>query len=323
MIGDKVGSDPDSDSDQVTPPALPYPLPDAHPHPASVDDGIPVGAAAYGLPALAATGPGLVVGGVGTGKTGYLHNLVIGRALCSDAVTWVIDLEGGGVSAPVLFPWANGMAPRPVIDWVATTGAEATLMFAALLRVVHARIVAYQRRLIAADGTYLRVTPDIPNLTLIVDGPVPLIWDWAQSINMINRLGRAYGVSVVTSLTAEPGALLADGDVYGFATVAMFRHRWTYGYALFGPGHHKMVRLEDLTQTGDGYLLTPEVRRRTPTRFRSYLATSHRIRAIVTRRDVQEWQATLDQPSAFAAGDAYDGRWSRDAIVVFVNSLVT
>src|SRR5439155_15120949 len=55
----------------------------------------------------------MIVGGTtGSGKTTLLNRLILWLARCVDALIWVIDLNGGGVAAPWIEPWALGKASR-------------------------------------------------------------------------------------------------------------------------------------------------------------------------------------------------------------------
>ncbi|WP_344094569.1 hypothetical protein, partial [Nocardiopsis composta] len=54
----------------------------------------------------------LVVGKRGSGKTTLLHVLTAEIGLCSDALVWHIDLNGGSLSQPWVESWVNGKLQR-------------------------------------------------------------------------------------------------------------------------------------------------------------------------------------------------------------------
>ena len=125
----------------------------------------------------------MIVGVIGSGKSNLL-NLFIGRlAWCEDVLICVIDLKGmgGRMSRPWLMPWIEnpwdpakteaenkreGRIRRPVIEWVATTRAEAKLMLEALIAAGDARGEE------GAGGEKLTARRDKPGIALIMDETV-------------------------------------------------------------------------------------------------------------------------------------------------------
>lgn len=125
----------------------------------------------------------MIVGVVGSGKSNLL-NAFIGRlAWCEDVLIFVIDLKGGGgrMSRPWLMPWIEspwdpartesgnkreGRIRRPVIEWVATSRAEAKLMLEALIAAGDARGED------GAGGEKLTPRPDLPGIALVMDETV-------------------------------------------------------------------------------------------------------------------------------------------------------
>jgi len=82
----------------------------------------------------------LVVGTLGAGKSTFLNTVILQLASCPDAVLWGIDLKGGRTMRAWLQAWAEGKAPFPALDWIATTRAEANLMTIAFEAVCNARM---------------------------------------------------------------------------------------------------------------------------------------------------------------------------------------
>jgi hypothetical protein len=89
----------------------------------------------------------------------------------TDNLTWVIDLNGGGLALPWLHAWHTGGRPgRPPIDWVADTPAKALAMAkAALVRIAKARKPGYKHLEIAANDDKLPVRPAVPGILIAGD----------------------------------------------------------------------------------------------------------------------------------------------------------
>lgn len=105
----------------------------------------------------------LIVGVRGSGKSNLINVLIAQLGRCVDVVVFMIDLKGGRAALPWLQPWFDGKAPRPVIDWVATTRDEAERMLGALLRGVDARSHS------GSGGEKITPTGREPAVVLIVD----------------------------------------------------------------------------------------------------------------------------------------------------------
>jgi hypothetical protein len=98
--------------------------------PLSILDAFPIGRNARGVwRSICLRIESVIVGGSpGSGKTTFLRRLIMYLARCTDAVVWVIDLNGGGVAEPFVTPWARGEATAPAVDWVAHDLPEAAVM---------------------------------------------------------------------------------------------------------------------------------------------------------------------------------------------------
>lgn len=80
----------------------------------------------------------MIAGMKGSGKSVLLHVIIAAITRCIDAVIWLVDLAEGVVAKRWLRPWAEGwkdrhgrLIDRPILDWVATTPAEALLVYKA------------------------------------------------------------------------------------------------------------------------------------------------------------------------------------------------
>lgn len=112
----------------------------------------------------------MIVGVIGSGKSNLLSAFIGNLAWCEDNLIFCIDLKGGGgrMSRPWIMPWVedpDGIR-RPVIDWVATTRAEARLMLETLLSAGDAR--GNQ----GAGGEKITPRRALPGITLIMDETV-------------------------------------------------------------------------------------------------------------------------------------------------------
>jgi hypothetical protein len=106
----------------------------------------------------------MIVGMKGSGKSNTQAIFLANLARCIDAVIFMIDLKGGRMARPWMLPWVQGHAPRPVIDWLATTREEAMLMLEALLAGGVARASS-------GVGQWDKIVPtaEIPAIILVVD----------------------------------------------------------------------------------------------------------------------------------------------------------
>jgi hypothetical protein len=162
----------------------------------------------------------LFIGQVGSGKTNLMNVSVAEHAKCVDVINLVIDFNGGGLALPWLLAWRQQpeRCPRPPIDWVATTPAEALLMTDWLLRVAIDRKSAYAHLKVAANETLLPISPQLPMFMLFVDEIAEVLGEdvtdsvtrkVGANIAEIIRIGRDSGVR-----TTKAG-LAATNDVIG------------------------------------------------------------------------------------------------------------
>lgn len=99
----------------------------------------------------------------GAGKSTLLNVLIAQLARMPDALIFVIDLKGGQESMAWVLPWLQGLAPRPVIDWLAVTRGQAGVMLDAVWRAGQARASS------GRHGKKLRPSPDHPAIIVICD----------------------------------------------------------------------------------------------------------------------------------------------------------
>lgn len=114
----------------------------------------------------------MIVGGSpGSGKTTLLRRIIMYLARCTDAVIWVIDMNGGGVAEPFVTPYIEGKAEKPAVDWVAANPYEAAVMLAGAREILKSRkrspsCIAAKR---AANTNVLPVSAKRPAIVIIGD----------------------------------------------------------------------------------------------------------------------------------------------------------
>ena len=152
----------------------------------------------------------VLIGQTDSGKSNQLNVITTGIVRCVDALEWAIDLSGNGrFPRPWVRAWQEGRAEEPAIDWVAATETEADLMTLAAIDIINGRTPAYQREMFAANVDYVPVTPDRPEVVIVVDefGTLPLyIKDRLQTIS---DTGRGAGVRVVSCALAAKGQYIS------------------------------------------------------------------------------------------------------------------
>ncbi|MDG4790352.1 hypothetical protein O7626_40855 [Micromonospora sp. WMMD1102] len=171
----------------------------------------------------------MVVGGTtGSGKTTFLHRVIMRMARCVDALIWIVDPNGGGVAAPWIGPWARGEASKPTVDWVAEDEYEAAALVAVATAIVKDRKTSPEAtaRMRAANTTVLPVDAKLPLILVITDeggelrqmaGLISKIVD--EGIARLAQIGRAQGGRVIMSVLRGTGDLLGKG----LRTVASLR----------------------------------------------------------------------------------------------------
>jgi S-DNA-T family DNA segregation ATPase FtsK/SpoIIIE len=164
----------------------------------------------------------LLSGVRGMGKSNLLNVITAQLAMCVDVVIFAIDLKSR-FAAEWLLPWLRGQCPRPVIDWVATTKAEAALMIAAVEAAIAARSGA-----LAGGGEKIIPTTALPAIMLLVD-EVALIFGLesagsraqseirnaalAAGASRIVNVGRSEAVDPVFATLRATVSMMGGGDL--------------------------------------------------------------------------------------------------------------
>jgi S-DNA-T family DNA segregation ATPase FtsK/SpoIIIE len=156
----------------------------------------------------------LVGGRKGGGKTNIADVYAANLMRTTDALVWDIDLNGGGMSAFWMLPYALGEVDRPPINWVAPDPDEAIRMSFVLLAIVRARKAQYTGRRARANSRLLPLSAELPAIVLRIDevrevlgdnAPYPLLRD---NILAAHRMGREAGINFVIATLRPTGEMV-------------------------------------------------------------------------------------------------------------------
>lgn len=161
-----------------------------------------------------------ISGQTGSGKSSLLHLLTLQLGRCTDTIIWHIDVGGGGgISRPWIAPWHEGRAARPVVDWAATTDAEADLLCRAAIAIIEGRKKHYAGQL---DNGKVVCSPEVPHIVIVSDETATLPERVKGLLVRISQTGRAAGVRGATSaLRATASDLPRDIKQHSRIKVAM------------------------------------------------------------------------------------------------------
>jgi hypothetical protein len=155
-----------------------------------------------------------VIGTTGEGKSVLLNVLIARLIFCVDTVVWVIDKKGGRTARPWLEPWLRGESDRPVLDWVATTDAEAALMLQAALAAIDHRAHS------GAGGSKIIPSAHQPQIVVIGEEVSALIGMHAETsgkytklLTMLAQTGRSEAVAAVLLAQRSTVTMGGSGDL--------------------------------------------------------------------------------------------------------------
>lgn len=258
----------------------------------------------------------LLVGQRGSGKTNLMNVMLANQCRMTDSVSWVIDLNGGGLALKWMRAWqAAGRPGRVPIDWVADTPAKAQAMAQALVRIAKARKTGYQDREIAANDDKLPVDHEVPEIRVFNDEGAEIfstrsrrdetLRAIADDLIQTLEIARAAAVNETTSGLRATQDVLSDPQVLKQSTFKAgmkVAHDSELNY-LFGYNHGSSV--EDapypgcaLVQDGDGQAHPLKIYRLKPDQILDI------VKATADRHP------ELDALSRQAAGEAYEQRWA-------------
>ncbi|MBB4931352.1 S-DNA-T family DNA segregation ATPase FtsK/SpoIIIE [Lipingzhangella halophila] len=293
---------------------IPHPLFDEQ---RSVMEGIPFGVHPNGDTAQAPIREEswLVVGKRGSGKTTLLHGMTATLGICSDAVVWHIDLNGGGMTQPWVEPWLQGRVDRPPVDWAAPTVDEAILMLQAAVRIAKHRKTAYRSRKKAHNTNLLPVGDDLPEVVIMLDeGAEALeeagkgkVGQLADLLAEIQRIARNEAVNLVLSALRATGDIVPAGMVAQTGVGVCMKVKEQKEIArVFEDAWELKLKPEHLTAKGAGWL---GVDGGHPARTQAWNILPDDMEQVGMR--ISRARPELDEASARIAGDAYTTRYER------------
>jgi S-DNA-T family DNA segregation ATPase FtsK/SpoIIIE len=254
---------------------------------------------------------GLVVGQKGGGKTNLLLVLIGMLKRCPENLTWVVDLNGGGLAVPWTMPYVDGQVSRRPIDWIAPDPEEAIIMARVAAAIARDRKARYARLKARANTDLLPVSADLPQITIVVDEGAEVMGDASRARAAINgllevqRIGRAEGVNVIFSgLRATQDTLPVNVRKQCALKIATrVADDGELGYIL---SNTKGIRAEDLVEPGTIFLQKGNA---LPRQVRVYRTLPERITRIVLGTDALT--PTLDEAGTAVGGKDYRDRWQR------------
>lgn len=257
----------------------------------------------------------LVVGQRGSGKTNLLNVMIANQCRMVDSLTWVIDLNGGGLALKWMRAWAAAGKPgRPPIDWVADTPEKARGMAAALVRVAKARKVGYQDREIAANDDKLPVDQEVPEIRVLNDEGAEIFSTRSRRNDTLRaiaddliqtlEIARAAAVNETTSGLRATQDVLADPQILKQSTFKAGMKVADDSELNYFFGYNHNASAEDapypgcaLVRDGDSQVHPLKIYRMRPSQILDI------VKATAGRHP------ELDDLSRRAAGEAYEQRW--------------
>ncbi|MFF9271128.1 hypothetical protein [Streptomyces rochei] len=285
--------------------------------PLTVNEAAPIGVRRDGQP----EGPVnrqasmLLVGQRGSGKTNLMNVMIANQCRMVDSITWVIDLNGGGLALKWMRAWAAAGKPgRPPVDWVADTEEKARAMAAALVRVAKARKVGYQDREIAANDDKLPVDAEVPEIRVFNDEGAEIFSTRSRRKDILRgiaddlvqtlEIARAAAVNETTSGLRATQDVISDPQILKQSTFKAGMKVADDAELNYFFGYNHNASAEDapypgcaLVRDGDGQVHPLKVYRLQPAQICDI------VKATADRHP------ELDELSRRAAGEAYEQRW--------------
>lgn len=209
----------------------------------------------------------VVIGMRGSGKTTVLHGLTWVSGMNRDALTWHMDLNGGGLSQPWLAPWLDGTTDRPAIDWAAGDLEEALAMSEVMLAILKDRKTTYAHLKLDSDSGLMPVGDGLMApvaIQLLLDEGAealspqqrdPLKKQLRDNVEEIQRIGRDGAGNVLASSLRATQDMVAP-NIVRQATLRigmLFEDEAEYNYLY---GWSFPYGLDDLHGVGTGFIKT-------------------------------------------------------------------
>lgn len=283
----------------------------------SILDGIPIGVHPNGdiAEAPAREESWLIVGKKGSGKTTTLHGITATVGMCSDALVWHIDLNGGGMSQPWLDLWLQGKLDRPPVDWAAPTIDEAIKMTRAAIRIAKHRKTAYRALKRKHNTNLLPVSADLPEIVIMLDeGAEALaaagkgkVVELGANLEEIQRIARNEAVNPILSVLRGTGDLVPAGMTTqtGVAICMKVRQQKEIA-AVFEEAWEMKLQPHHLTSKGSGWI---GVDGGLPRRKQSWNILPEQMEE--QGKLISQMRSELDEASMGAAGEDYATRYER------------
>ncbi|MFF8279956.1 hypothetical protein ACF05T_28285 [Streptomyces lateritius] len=264
----------------------------------------------------------LIVGQRESGKTNLMNVMVANQCRMTDSLTWVIDLNGGGLALKWLRAWTEAGQPgRPPIDWVADTPDKALAMAEALVRISKARKTGYQDREIAANDDKLPVDHEVPEIRVLNDEGAEIfstrsrrdetLRTIADNIVQTVEIARAAAVNVTTSGLRATQDVLSDPQLLKQSTFKVGMKVADDSELNYFFGYNHGVSSEDapypgcaLVRNGQAAAHPVKIYRIKPAQILDI------VKATADRRPA------LDQLSRTAVGPVYDHRWDNTSYLL-------
>lgn len=260
----------------------------------------------------------------GSGKTGTIFDIIAGGLQCTDALVWVIDLNGGAAAKPFLRPWADGRVDRPGIDWVATTIEEVLVMSEVGLAIALDRKIHYADLKFEHNSNLMPVGTGEPGaappeiLIVIDEGATVLgmgggeVTEAAKqakhNLNQIMDLARDAAVNIVFS------GLRATADVADTAFKAGTSIRIGMRVTDAAELAHGFGRYDlnpaDIPEQGSGFICCGHDANEVQV-FKAYFLDPKRNYDVGLT--TTPWRPYMDQRGLQVGGAQYANRWRRSA----------
>ncbi|MGQ4517359.1 hypothetical protein [Streptomyces sp. DW26H14] len=250
---------------------------------------------------------GLVIGQVEGGKTNLLHVINAELSRCPDALIWHIDTTGSGLTLPWLRAWAvDGTAPRPIVDWSASTVDEAIAMLDTAEQIIKQRKRGYQSLMFQTNDDKITVSPELPAIIIIADEVAQLPMRVQTGMDTVLNTGRAVAVRAVNC------ALRGTRDMVSPSQREMTR--WRIGMRVSDASEYqhifsdyRNVDPQDAQEKGTGFSEWDGER---PKAFKAYRIKPHNIAEISVRN--APIRPVLDDMSLrIDNAPIYHDRWAR------------
>jgi hypothetical protein len=204
---------------------------------------------------------GIIAGRRGAGKTVLLQTITAFGVRCRDTVVIHVDLNGAGMSAPWMLPFAEGAIGTSPLGWVANGPEEAMIVARVMTAIAKDRKARFQAEMTRQNVDILPVSPSRPAYLIIVDeggevfgqdakGPAA---DAAKALRELQRIGRAMCVNVLLSVQRGT-ATYVPSDVKKNASLRIVGQVEDDGEVASLLDWNKGVRAADLTQQGSYFL---------------------------------------------------------------------